>query len=206
MRKKSFSGFVSFYKWHIIFTLIVFICLSFMGGKFFSKVEGDLRIGYSATVHMNAQTFSDMKGEFELLIRDANGDEDKKASVETFASENIEDVINSLKSNIKSDKFDIYIADKEAFEAIEDKSVFADSKRYFIAENSRLDTLKDKDGRIFAVSLRDNSLAKACGISENENLYIAAAKDKGSGESTHRKNGMNISGYIIENRNKYNMN
>lgn len=177
-----------------------------MGGKFFSKVEGDLRIGYSATVHMNAQTFSDMKGEFELLIRDANGDEDKNASVETFASENIEDVINSLKSNIKSDRFDIYIADKEAFEAIEDKSVFADSKRYFIAENSRLDTLKDKDGRVFAVSLRDNSLAKACGISENENLYIAAAKDKGSVESTHRKNGMNISGYIIENRNKYNMN
>ena len=206
MRRRTFRDFVSFYKWHLIFIAIVFICLSFMGGRFFSKVEGDLRISYSATEHMNAQTFSDMKGEFELLIRDANGDGDKKASVETFATENIDDVITSLKKNITSDKFDIYIADKEAFEAIGDKSVFADSKRYFIAENSKIDTLSDENGRIYAVSLRGNSLAKACGISENENLYIAAAKDKGEVETTHRKNGMNISGYIIENRNKYNMN
>ncbi len=206
MYQSGFRNFLSYYKWHLIFALVVIICLSFMFGKFLFKEEPDLRIGYTSTEHMNTQTFSDSKSEIELLIRDANKDDEKLATIEAFADSDMSKVTTILEQYIKSNKYDIYIANKKAFTSIKDKSVFADSNRYFISHNSMLNTLEDEDGRIYAISLKDNSLVKYFGMSQNEDLYIAAAKDLKGEESIPRKNGMNISGYIIENRNKYNTN
>ena len=194
------------YTWmYIAFGLLVLVCLLFVGFKLLWKTEPDLRISYTNTEYMNTQTFNDTKGEVELLIRDANKDGKKKAGVEAYYNKDAQEVLKKLEQYIESDSYDIYISTKEAFEAIKDKSVFADSSRYYNLNTYGNEVLKDKNGRAYAVSLEDNTVAEYFGILSNENLFIAAAAENGE-ISAYRKNGMNISGYIIENKSKYKIN
>ncbi len=190
---------------YIAFGLLVLVCFLFIGFKLIWKTEPDLRISYASTEYMNTQTFNDTIGEVELLLRDANGDGNQKAGVEAYYSKDNAEVLKKLEQYIASDSYDIYISTKEAFEAVKDKSVFADSSRYYIIGTYGNDVLEDENGRVYAVSLKDNTLAEYFGILSNENLFIAAAVDSGE-TTTFRKNGMNISGYIIESKNKYKIN
>ncbi len=190
---------------YIAFGLLVLVCFLFIGFKLIRKIEPDLRISYTSTEYMNTQTFNDTKGEIELLLRDANGDGNLRAGVEAYYSKRNAEVLKKLEEYIASDSYDIYISTKQAFESVKDKSVFADSSRYYNINTYGNDMLEDETGRVYAVSLKDNTLAEYIGILSNENLFIAAAKD--SDDTTlFRKNGMNISGYIIVNKNKYKIN
>lgn len=190
---------------YIAFGLLVLVCFLFVGLKLVWKTEPDLRISYASTEFMNTQTFKDTIGEVELLIRDANNDGNRKAGVEAYYNKDEAEVLKKLKEYIDADSYDIYISTEKAFESIKDKSVFADSSRYYNLNTYGNDTLEDEDGRVYAVSLKDNTVAEYFGILSNEKLFIAAAQDKDEA-TTFRKNGMNISGYIIENKNKYKIN
>lgn len=206
MRRRRQSVENDFNIWlYMAFGLLVLVCLIFVGYKLLWKTEPDLRISYASTEYMNTQTFNDTIGEVELLIRDANEDGSRKASVEAYYNKDEAEVLKKLEEYIAADSYDIYISTQKAFESIKDKSVFADSSRYYNLNTYGNDMLEDGNGRVYAVSLRDNTLAEYFGILSNEDLFIAAAKDSGE-TTTFRKNGMNISGYIIENKNKYKIN
>ena len=196
--------FLAYYQWHLIFALLVIVCAVFVYTSVTRTVDSDLRVAYSCREYMNAQTFRDMKAEFELLIRDANGDGDKNADVTVFSDDDENKVIEKLKEYVVSDEYDIYISTADAFEAVEDKKCFADTEKYYIYSDDD-DVLKDESGRVYAVSLNNNTIAKTFGIPDNANLYIAAAVDEGEA-TTYRKNGSNITGYIIENKYKYKFN
>lgn len=190
---------------YLAFGLLVLVCFLFVGFKLIWKTEPDLRISYASTEYMNTQTFSDTIGEVEILLRDANGDGKRKAGVEAYYSKDNAEVLKKLEQYISSDSYDIYISTKEAFESVKDKSVFVDSGKYYVLGTYGNDVLEDENGRVYAVSLKDNTVAEYFGILSNENLFIAAAQDLGD-TTTFRKNGMNISGYIIENKSKYKIN
>lgn len=164
----------------------------------------DLRIAYTSTNYMNSQTFDDYKSELEMLLNEATDDDKKTAKLETFSSENEKEVADKLKEYIKSDNYDIYIASEEAFKAIEDKSVFIDASRYVSQIIKRDTMLEDSSGRAYAVPLEGNTIIETFGGTDTTGLYIAAAAEKGENISAFRKNGTNICGYIIENKDKYN--
>ena len=152
---------------------------------------------------MNSATFNDYKSEIEMLLIEATDDDKLVAEIETYSDKSEDNILKKLKEYIASDNYDIYIADKEAFEAIEDKSVFIDTSIYLSQMVKEKDMLEDSDGRLYAVSLKENSLMEMLGTTDDEDLYIAVAADKGENASNFRKNGSNICGYIIESKTKY---
>ena len=176
----------------------------FVLSKVTVKHPADLRIAYTSMSYMNSQTFNDCKSEIEMLLHESTNDDKKVASLKTFSSENIKEVTNKLKEYIASDVYDIYIAPKEAFEAIEDKSVFIDASRYESQIIKRDTMLEDSSGYAYAVPIEGNTIIETFGCTDTKGLYIAAAAEKGEDISTFRKNGTNICGYIIENKDKYN--
>lgn len=197
------KSFFSYYKWHLIFLLLVVICSLFVFNSISASYPPDLRIAYSSKNYMNSATFNDYKSEIEMLLIEATDDDKLVAEVETYSDENGDNILKKLKEYISSNKYDIYIADKEAFEAIEDKSVFTDTSVYLSQMVKEKDMLKDSDGRLYAVSLEENSLMELLGTTEDENLYIAVAAESDENTSAFRKNGSNICGYIIESKSKY---
>lgn len=199
-----FKEFLKYYKWQIIFFILIFICAAFVFSKTTEEYPADLRIAYTSTNYMNSQTFNDYRSELEMLLNEATNDDKKVATIETYSSKDLTEVTNKLKEYIKSDDYDIYIASQEAFEAVEDKSVFVDASRY-VSQIIRRDTmLEDSSGRAYAVPLEGNTLIETFGGTDTTGLYIAAAAEEGENTSAFRKNGANICGYIIENKDKYN--
>ena len=74
-------SFLKFYKWHIMFIILVLGCILWALSSVTTKVEPDLIIGYTGTAYVNEQAYSDnQKTEIDLLLHDANGD-NKKSSV-----------------------------------------------------------------------------------------------------------------------------
>lgn len=196
---------LGYYKWHIIIAVIVIVCGFVIYNSVTSDKEPDLSFVFVSTKYMNTQYFKDAKSEIELLLKDVNHDSARVADVKSFTEKNEEDVLNRLEECIASGEYNAYVADKQAFEKIKDKSVFEDASVY-ISSDEKNEYLEDSDGRLYAVSLRDNSLAKRLGMVENDGLYIAVRVDMENGERTGKmKNAMNISKYIINNRDKYNM-
>lgn len=204
MSMRRVRRFFRYYCWHIIFALLVAMCVIFVFRGLTKKETADLRIVYAAEKYMNAQSFNDGKEELELLVRDANKDDKRVASITVNMGNDEEDSVENLKEATEADSYDIYISTRAAFEAVEDKSVFAPVDDYY---NTSIDThiqyLTDGDGAAYAASLKDNSLAEALGITNADELYIAAAA-LGDDASLYRKNGVNITGYILENKYKYN--
>lgn len=196
---------LGYYKWHIIIAIVVIVCSLVIYNSVTSDKESDLSFVFVSTKYMNTQYFKDAKPELELLLKDVNHDSSRVADVKAFAEKSEGDVLKRLEECIASGKYDAYIADKQAFEQIKDKSVFEDASVY-IPSNEKNEYLEDSGGRLYAVSLKDNSLAKRLGMIENDGLYIAVGVKTENGERTGKmKNAMNISGYIINSRDKYKM-
>lgn len=196
---------LGYYKWHIIIAIVVIVCSLVIYNSVTSDKESDLSFVFVSTKYMNTQYFKDAKPELELLLKDVNHDSSRVADVKAFAEKSEGDVFKRLEECIASGEYDAYIADKQAFEQIKDKSVFEDASVY-IPSNEKNEYLEDSDGRLYAVSLKDNSLAKRLGMIENDGLYIAVGVKTENGERTGKmKNAMNISGYIINSRDKYKM-
>lgn len=196
---------LGYYKWHIIIAIVVIVCSLVIYNGVTSDKEPDLSFVFVSTKYMNTQYFKDAKPELELLLKDVNHDSSRVADVKAFAEKSEGDVLKRLEECIESGKYNAYIADKQAFEQIKDKSVFEDASVY-IPSNEKNEYLEDSGGRLYAVSLKDNSLAKRLGMIENDGLYIAVGVKTENGERTGKmKNAMNISGYIINSRDKYKM-
>ncbi|MBE7054823.1 MAG: hypothetical protein E7392_01770 [Ruminococcaceae bacterium] len=161
----------------------------------------DLIIGYVGDRYVNAQTFNDNKSTIELLLKDVNGDKKMTASLLPYTADLQSDIDTLLVEMLDAGSYDIYIASEETFENCEDKSLFANAEEYITFGSSEIKTLKDKTGRIYAISIDGNEFVKRMGILDSTDLYIAVALDKDKKEmSENRKNGRNITGYIIDNK------
>lgn len=192
--------FIDYYKWHLIFLLLVLICLGFMLLNMTSTTEPDLVIGYIGMNYVNVQTFNDNKAEIELLLRDSNDDGERLTSMYAYAVDLENDLHDTFAEMIDADNYDIYITTKSALKKAEDKSVFVTASEYVNLSGKDIDTLKDKSGRVYAVSLEDNEYLKKMGIMNTADLYIAVAQSESDKEGDlpgNRKNGRNIAGYII---------
>lgn len=192
--------FIDYYKWHLFFLLLIIVCLGFIFINMASKTEPDLVVGYLGINYVNVQTFNDNKSEIELLLRDANDDGEKISTIYAYAVDLESDLHDTFADMIDSDDYDIYITTKAALKKVKDKSVFVAADEYVTLTGKEIDTLKDKSGRTYAVSLEDNDYVKKMGILNTTDLYIAVAQsqDEKDGELPgNRKNGRNIAGYII---------
>lgn len=169
-----------------------------------AQVSPDLTVSYAGTKYINTQSFMDYKSEIELLLKDANGDGKKIAGVYARTGDLQRDIDDVFTQIVDSGAYDIYIADKETFENYENKEAFADTSSYITFGEKEYDTLEDSSGRTYAVSIGNNTLAKRLGFVDTEGLYIAASAANKKGEITqYKKNGRNITAYIIENKEKY---
>lgn len=192
---------IMYYKWHIF--VIVFCLISAYIIHAGNDEKSDLRFVFISDGYMNVQNFKDNKGEIELLLNDSDGNGKKVASLSTYHEKTPEDAAKRMKEFIKNGQFDIYISNKEAFEKIEDKSVF-ESTDSFLIDREEYTYLSDSTGRNYGVSLDSNSLAERIGINQTKNMYIAVRINyDGDERAATMKNAMNISGYIIKNKNKY---
>ncbi len=193
--------FFRYYKWHIFFFILIVICLSFVLFNMTISTTPDLIIGYVGDRYVNAQTFNDNKSTIELLLKDVNGDKKMTASLLPYTADLQSDIDTLLVEMLDTGSYDIYIASEETFENCEDKSLFANAEEYITFGSSEIKTLKDKNGRIYAISIDGNEFVKKMGILDSTDLYIAVALDKDKKEmSDNRKNGRNITGYIIDNK------
>lgn len=193
--------FFRYYKWHVFFFLLIVVCLSFVLFNMTISTTPDLIIGYVGDRYVNAQTFNDNKSTIELLLKDVNGDKKMTASLLPYTADLQSDIDTLLVEMLDAGSYDIYIASEETFENCEDKSLFANAEEYITFGSSEIKTLKDKTGRIYAISIDGNEFVKRMGILDSTDLYIAVALDKDKKEmSENRKNGRNITGYIIDNK------
>ena len=193
-------SFISYYKWHLIFLLLIIVCFTFIFVNMTSTVKPDLTIGYIGMNYVNVQTFNDNKYELELLLRDSNDDEQRIAEMYAYAVDLQNDLDELLLDMVDAESYDVVITTKEALKNFKDKKVFVAASEYVNLNTKDLKTLKDKSGRVYAVSLEDNDYVKKMGIMNNEGLYIAvldSEKDKDGDIPMTRKNGRNISGYIL---------
>ncbi len=195
-------GFIDFYKWHLLFLLLIIICFIFAFTNMTSSTEPDITIGYIGTNYVNVQTFNDNKGDIEKVLADANDDDKTIAQMHTYTVDLQSDLDETFVDMVDSGDYDIYISNKEAFKTFEDKSQFVTANEYISdIESDKYETIKDKSGRIYAVSLKDNDYAKRLGIMDTTDVYIAVAvNDPDGGEkiSASRKNGKNIALFIIK--------
>ena len=193
--------FFRYYKWHIFFFILIAVCLSFVLFNMTISTTPDLIIGYVGDRYVNAQTFNDNKSTIELLLKDVNGDKKMTASLLPYTADLQSDIDTLLVEMLGTGSYDIYIASEKTFENCEDKSLFANAEEYISFGSSEIKTLKDKTGRIYAISIDGNEFVKKMGIIDSTDLYIAVALDKDKKEmSDNRKNGRNITGYIIDNK------
>ncbi len=192
-------NFIAYYRWHLIFLLLILICICFIVSSLMTKSEPDIILGYFGTEYVNEQTFNDNKAEIELLLHDSNNDKERMANLVTYTVRDIDDVTKFLEDAVETKSYHIYIAPKRAFEDFSDKAAF----RTLSADSAADDTLSTSSGRVYAVSVEGNTLLRRLGFLNDDNLYIAAA-DFGEEEiSTFEKNGANIARHIIESRTKY---
>lgn len=190
--------FFDFYKWHLFFLILIVICVVFVLSNVTQKKEPDIMIGYVGKNYINVQTFNDNKGIIELLLHDATGDGEKISSIGAYAVDLESDLHEVFEKLVDKDSFDLFIAEKTAFTKYKDKSVFVTATEYVNLSERPLETLKDDNGRIYAVSLEGIDFMKRMGFVDSTDLYIAAVNPKDGGElSTNRKNGRNIAGYIL---------
>lgn len=193
-------SFIGYYKWHLIFLLLIIVCFVFIFVNMTTTVKPDVTIGYIGINYVNVQTFNDNKYELELLLRDANDDKQRIAEMYAYAADLQSDLDELLIDMVDAESYDIVITTKDALNKFEDKKAFVNAREYVNLDNKNLDTIKDKSGRVYAVSLEDNDYVKKMGILNTEGLYIAvldAENDKNGDIPMTRKNGRNISGYIL---------
>lgn len=195
------KAFIRYYKWHIVFALLVITCIGFMLVNMASQVDSDLIIGYVGTNYVNVQNFNDRKSEIELLLKDTTGDDKRVANMVAYTADLQSDIDEHLQEMVDDDSYDIYIASKDTFAAFPDKSAFVDAEAYVNFGENAPDTLKDSSGRVYATSLAENEFIRDLGVVDTTGLYIAVAMDKDGEEiSDKRKNARNIAGYIIDRR------
>ena len=194
--------FINYYKWHLLFLLIIIICLSFAFINMTSTTEPDLTICYIGTGYVNVQTFNDRSDNIEKILADANNDDKNLANLYAYTMDFQDDLDETFSDMVDSGEYDIYITNKKAFNTFEDKSKFVTANEYISdIESGKYETIKDKSGRIYAVSLKDNDYAKDLGFMDTTDLYIAVAEnndEEGQEPSVSRKNGRNIALYIIK--------
>lgn len=164
-----------------------------------------MTIGYAAANYVNMQNFNDNKLEIEQLLHDSNKDDKNNVLLVTYTADLKKDLDEILSDMIDTDSYDIYIASKDTFKSYKDKSVFADVDSYTDLTKKDYKTLKDSKGKVYAVSIEGNTFIKHFGFVNTQDLYIAAAeKTKKQDElPTRKKNGRNITKYIIENSDLY---
>ena len=202
--RRALSTFIRYYKWHLFFLLLIIVCLLFVYNNMTAQVYPDLTVSYAGTKYINTQSFMDAKEELELLLKDANGDGKKVASVYARTGDLQRDIDEAFTEIVETGAYDIYIADKQTFKNYKDKTAFAETSSYVTFGEKKFDTLKDSSGRVYAVSIENNTLAERLGFVNTEGLYIAASEaDKKGNITDYKKNGRNITGYIIENKEKY---
>lgn len=193
-------SFLRFYRWHIIFILLILVCVLWAFGSATTKVEPDLVIGYTGTAYVNEQAYSDnQKTEIDLLLHDATGDGKKSSVLNSYTLGSTKDSVDVMEQMIENE-YHIYIAPREVFEAIKDKSVFATLN----IDDDNVEKLSTYSGRIYAVSVDGNSVLKRLGFVKTDGLFIAAADFKGENLTTFEKNGINITTELIKSRKKYN--
>lgn len=193
-------SFLKFYKWHIMFIILVLGCILWALSSVTTKVEPDLIIGYTGTAYVNEQAYSDnQKTEIDLLLHDANGDNKKSSVLHPYTLGSTKDSIDVMEQMIEND-YHIYIAPREVFEAIEDKSVFATLD----IDDDNVDKLSTYSGRVYAISVEGNSVLKRLGFVKTDGLFIATASFKSDTLTAFEKNGINITTELIKSRKKYN--
>lgn len=198
MKKRFWKKFWYFYKWHILFLLLVVICVGFILMNVTQKNEPDLSICYIGKYFIHTQTFDDNKKMIEDLLHDANDDGKKVASLSAYPTDTESDLLEYFEGFVEKDTFDIFISERTAFTNCKDKSVFVTASEYVTLSKLPVETLKDENGRVYAVSLAECKYLEKLGIFDETDLFIAAVDGKDGEELTNnRKNGRNIAGYIL---------
>lgn len=191
--------FIRYYKWHLLFSLLVLICISFAVFNMTTTVSPDIVVTYADSRYIDTQIFNDNKYLWEHLLQDANGDEKKVATLSAYTADIQRDLDDLFVKLVDEDTSDIYVLSKTTFENFEDKSVFVDARQYANINEERTETLKDKDGRIYAVSLEGNDFVKNLGIIDSTDLFIGVCECKEE-LTPYRKNGRNIASTIIDSK------
>ncbi|MBQ8391936.1 MAG: hypothetical protein IJX50_05305 [Clostridia bacterium] len=191
--------FIRYYKWHLIFFLIIAVCTAYVVVKVTEDKTPDLVVGYFGTHYVNDQTFNDNLPMWKELLHDSNEDGEKKAAMYAFIYDRQRDIDEDFVDVVDSDQYDLYISTKETFENFEDKTRFEDVETYLNTQEEKVPMLKDSKGRIYAISIEDNDYANYMGLNDSKDIYIAvAAPKKGDELTTNKKNARNIAQYIIE--------
>lgn len=191
--------FINYYKWHLIFFLIIAVCTTYVVVKVTEDKSPDLVVGYFGTQYANDQTFNDNLPMWKELLHDSNEDGEKKAIMHTFIYDRQRDIDEDFVDVVDSDQYDLYISTKETFENFEDKTRFEDVETYINTQGEKAPMLKDSKGRIYAISIEDNEYANYMGLNSSKDIYIAvAAPKKGDELTTNQKNARNIAQYIID--------
>lgn len=196
LEKRQFKNFISYYKWHLIFFLIILICIIFILTSVTRNIDPDVIIGYIATPYVKLEDFDNNKANFEHLLHDANNDGKKNAKLIDYTIDKQSDINELFVDMIDSKSYHIYILPKEAFEAYKDKSAFADIE----ISGVNVESLSDENGRIYAYTIEGNTYAESLGFINTDNLFIAAANFREEELSTGEKNGINITREIIKRR------
>lgn len=191
--------FVRYYKWHLVFFLIVAICVTYVVVKVTEDKSSDLIVGYFGTQYVNDQTFNDNLPMWKELLHDSNEDGERKATLIANIFDRQRDIDESMVDIVDADQYDLYISTKETFENFEDKSRFTDADEYLLNINDKTThVLKDSTGRAYAISLEGNDFATYMGINNSKGIYMAvSAPKKGEELTTNKKNARNIAQYII---------
>lgn len=194
--------FLDYYKWHLLFLLLIIVCFVFAFMNVTTSTEPDITIGYIGTNYVNVQTFKDNKDDIEKVLADANDDDKKLAQLYAYTVDLKSELDDMLIEMVDSGDYDIYISNKDGFESFEDKSKFVTVNEYISdIESDKYQTIKDESGRIYAVSLEENDYVKNLGIMDTTDLYIAVASNDPEGDEkaiASRKNGKNVALFIVK--------
>ena len=154
--------FIRYYKWHLIFFLIVAICTFYVVVKVTEDKSADLIVGYFGTQYANNQTFNDNLPMWKELLHDSNEDGKKEATMHAIIYDRQREIDRDFPDVVDSEQYDLYISTKETFENFEDKTRFEDVETYIDTQVEKASMLKDSSGRIYAISIEEN----ACSISK----------------------------------------
>ncbi len=202
MESSKWRSFFSYYKWHLIFLLLVIVCISFILGSVSTSYEVDLYIGYVGleSGFMKQQEFEDSKGDFEKLLKDATEDGARHSAINVVNVNKEKEALKILQQMIETEDYHIYIAPKDTFLKHPDKNNFAK----LLEPDSNVERLTDDSGRIYAISLAGNTYIERLGLRDPSDFYIAAASFGKEELTDFEKNGINITNYIVESRKKFN--
>ena len=197
----NWKSFFSYYKWHIIFFVLVAICIAFVAGSCSTSSEADLTIGFIGTTYVHEQSFGDNQDDINKLLIDSSKDGTKSATFAVNRVNKQKEAIDLLEEAVELKAYNIYIAPKEAFLKHKNKSDFATMNK----PSDNVGTLRDSSERIYAVSLDNNSyVSTILGIRDPKDMYIAVGAAKKEKLTDYEKNGLNIANYIVESRKNYN--